>query len=249
MHDVANVGFGKEAAAYERSRPGYPPDAVAWLVEQLGITSGTYVADVAAGTGKLTRLLTETAATVFAVEPVSGMAAHIPGVPVAGAVAEALPVRTGALDAITVAQAFHWFDARAALAEFHRALRPGGRIGLVYNEIELSEPWVDAIWAIPGRLHKPVPWADLHTPRRFAAFTSTPYFTVPLEGIFHHVHESTPDQVVDRIRSISHVAALPHAELDRVLDDVRRAVDDAPLTADGLVALPYRVDVQFAARR
>ena len=64
-------GFGREAEAYERSRPSYPPEAVAWLVHHLGIRPGAVVADLAAGTGKFTRLLMPTGATVLAIEPVS----------------------------------------------------------------------------------------------------------------------------------------------------------------------------------
>ena len=55
VHEVASSGFGAEADAYERARPSYPPDAVAWIVDALGIAPGRDVADVAAGTGKFTR--------------------------------------------------------------------------------------------------------------------------------------------------------------------------------------------------
>ena len=57
VHEVAVTGFGSEAAAYERARPSYPPDAVAWLARSLPIAPGRTVADVAAGTGKFTRLI------------------------------------------------------------------------------------------------------------------------------------------------------------------------------------------------
>ena len=56
VHAVAQAGFGAEAEAYDRARPSYPPDAVRWLTEKLGIGPGRQVADVAAGTGKLTAL-------------------------------------------------------------------------------------------------------------------------------------------------------------------------------------------------
>jgi hypothetical protein len=93
VHEVAEEGFGKEAATYERVRPSYPSDAVGWLAGNLELRPGRTVIDVAAGTGKFTRLLVPFSATVVAAEPVEGMrrsfVAVVPGVPIVAAVAEA----------------------------------------------------------------------------------------------------------------------------------------------------------------
>ena len=86
------------------------------------------IVDLAAGTGKLTRLLAASGATVIAVEPVAEMRAAIPApAQVLEGTAERIPLDTASADLVTVAQAFHWFDGDAALAEIHRVLRPGGR--------------------------------------------------------------------------------------------------------------------------
>jgi SAM-dependent methyltransferase len=251
VHEVARVGFGDEADAYERARPSYPPDAVAWLVEALRIGPHRLVADVAAGTGKFTRLLLPSGATVVAVEPVPTMAAHLPDVPRLAAVAEALPFGDGTLDALTVAQAFHWFDARAALAEFHRVLRPGGRVGLIWNARDRSAGWVDAIWSIMDSVEKRAPWRDHDSAGEShdAAFDETPFFTQPAARVFHQVHELTPELVVERIRSVSHVAVLPAGRQADVLDAVREVLRTDPGTAGrDLVAMPYRVDAYWAER-
>src|SRR5262245_41807115 len=114
VHEVAEQGFGTEAEVYEQARPSYPPDAVAWLGESLRIEPGSRVVDLAAGAGKLTRLLVPFGADLVAIEPVAGMRAvlvrAVPGVPALAATAEAIPVADASLDAVTVAQAFHWFD-------------------------------------------------------------------------------------------------------------------------------------------
>jgi SAM-dependent methyltransferase len=253
VHEVAVTGFGTEAEAYERARPSYPADAVEWLTRALDIGPGRVVADVAAGTGKFTRLLTPFGATVVAVEPVAGMRGFLAKTarearPVAGT-AEALPFVDGALDAITVAQAFHWFDERAALGEFHRVLRPGGRLGLIWNARDRSVPWVDELWKIMDAVEKRAPSRD-HDAWRHSAFIDQHWFSSLNEGVFHHEQLLTHDDVVDRLRSVSHIAVLPPTEQTAVLDRVRAVLDTDPATAGkDLVALPYRVDAFWAERR
>lgn len=107
LHRAAAVGFARSADAYERGRPGYPDDAVDRLVAAL---PGPHVVDLAAGTGKLTRALVARDLDVVAVEPVAEMRAAI-GVParVLDGTAEAIPLPDASADALTVAQAFHWF--------------------------------------------------------------------------------------------------------------------------------------------
>src|SRR5205823_1047502 len=77
VHDVAVEGFTKGTDAYERARPSYPPAAVDFVVRELGIGPASTVVDLAAGTGKLTRLLVPTGATIIAVEPVEAMRAKL----------------------------------------------------------------------------------------------------------------------------------------------------------------------------
>jgi SAM-dependent methyltransferase len=260
VHEVASTGFGSEAAAYERSRPSYPPDAAAWLVDALKLASGGSVLDLAAGTGKFTRLLAPycagAGASLLAVEPVDGMSAllheELPALPIAAATAEALPFSVASLDAIVVAQAFHWFDASVALDEFHRVLRPGGRLGLIWNARDRSEPWVDRVWSIMDRVEKHAPWRDHNATGawREAVFADTPGFTPLVEATFHHEQLLTSDEVVDRIRSVSHVAVLPPDRQRAVLDEVRAVLRDDPAVAGKeRLALPYRVDAYWSERR
>ena len=173
----------------------------------------------------------------------------MPGVLAVAGAAEALPFNDGSLDAITVAQAFHWFDADAALREFHRVLRPGGRVGLIWNARDRSVPWVDAMWTIMDRVEKRAPWRD-HDEWRDTAFVDQPWFTPLTEATFRHEQLLTRDEAVDRMRSVSHVAVLPPAEQAAVLDEVRAVLDADPATADQeVVALPYRVDAYWVERR
>ena len=126
---AAAEGFQQGADAYERARPSYPAEAVAFLVGHAGLGPDRRVLDLAAGTGKLTRLLVPSGAEVVAVEPVEAMRAVLreaePELEVLDGTAEAIPLGDGSVDAVTVAQAFHWFDAPAALAE----IAPGAAAG------------------------------------------------------------------------------------------------------------------------
>src|SRR5215510_10751670 len=114
VHEVAEQGFGRAAETYERVRPSYPADAVAWLAHNLRIGPGRRVLDLAAGTGKFTRLLVPLRATLLAAEPVDGMrhafVAAVPGVPMVSPFAVVLPVTSGSLGAVTVPHAFRGVD-------------------------------------------------------------------------------------------------------------------------------------------
>src|SRR4051794_5289526 len=245
VHEVAAEGFS-DPGDYEAARPSYPPDAVAWLVEQLGIRPGARVCDLAAGTGKLTRLLVATGADLFAIEPVPGMRATfrevLRDVPVVAGAAEALPLHAERLDAMVAAQAWHWFDHDRAAGEARRVLRSGGGLGLVWNARDRSEPWVDAVWAVMDRVEKHAPWRD-HENWRDSAFRAMPGFGELARAEFRHTQTTTPDGVVRRIASVSHVAVLPETRRAAVLAEVRAILaEHPPVAGRETVEIPYRVD-------
>lgn len=133
--------FGSIAELYERVRPGYPAEAVAWM-----LGDAHTVADVGTGTGKLTDALLAAGRDVTAVDPDPGMlevlAAKHPGVPTRTGTAEQLPFDDAAFDAVTFGQSWHWVDPPRGSAEVARILKPGGRLGLFWNIRDAREPWV-----------------------------------------------------------------------------------------------------------
>ncbi len=223
IHEEARRGFQLGAAAYERGRPGYPPEAIAWMVDRLALAPGRRVLDIGAGTGKLTRDLLPSGAEVVAIEPVPGMRAELERAVRAARVldgtGEALPAEDASADAIVVAQAFHWFDVPQALAEFHRVLRPGGRFALIWNRRRLDQPLQHALGAIIGpysgetRSHRHRQWREPVAASRL--FAPVAEIEVPFE------QELDVDRVVDRVGSTSFIAALPDRERDEVLERVR----------------------------
>jgi SAM-dependent methyltransferase len=245
VHEVAAAGFS-DAADYEAARPSYPPDTVAWFVEHLHIGPGARVVDLAAGTGKLTRLLAPGGADLVAAEPVAGMRdrfrASVPRVPLLACTAEHLAFRDASLDAVTVAQAFHWFDHDRAVAELARVVRRGGRVGLVWNARDRRVDWVDGVWSIMDRVEKRAPWRD-HDEWSESAYRDLPGFGELHAAQFRHTHTLSPEAMVQRIASVSHVAVLPDGERRALLDEVRSLLATHPDTVGRAeLAVPYRVD-------
>jgi SAM-dependent methyltransferase len=246
IDEAAIRGFASGAEAYERGRPGYPDQAVAWLVAQLGLRPGARVADVGAGTGKLTRLLVRSGAELIAVEPVGEMRAilarALPSVRALEGTADALPLEDASVDAIVVAQAFHWFARRETLAEFHRVLRSGGRLGLIWNSRDESQPLQQRIEEIIAPYRRGTPSHKSGEWRR--AFDGEPTLFAPVHELAVEFEQSTtPEVVVDRALSTSFIAALEDGERARVAERVRALAQREP------PLLAYRTEISVYERR
>jgi SAM-dependent methyltransferase len=250
IHEAAARGFAEAAEAYERGRPGYPPAAVEHLCEVAGIGPGRAVLDLAAGTGKLTRLLAPTGAELVAVEPVEGMRAALartlPEVTALAGTAEDVPLPAASVDAVVAGSAFHWFRGDEALAEIHRVLRPGGRLGLLWNVRDESVPWVAELTEIMEPHRGAAPGYSSGTWRE--AFGRTPHFSPLRRAAFRHVHRLEPEAVAARVASVSFVAALAESDRAAVLASVRALLARDPATRGReVVELPYRTDVHWCS--
>jgi len=233
------ASFARVADAYEQARPGYPADAVLWLAGETPCD----VVDLGAGTGKLTRSLAALGHHVVAVEPLGEMLdrlrATVPGVTAVMGSAESMPLPDGAADVVACAQAFHWFDQEAALAEIARVLRPGGRIALVWNVRDERVPWVSELSdAMVGRTGvdrgaaAPIEQSGLYGPVEHATF--------------EHTQTVDRDALRALVLSRSYCAVLPEEERAPILGRVDRLFDEH--ARDGLLTLPYVVE-GFRAER
>ncbi len=244
VHAAAEKGYAKVGATYEKGRPEYPADAVAFLLQRLGVIGGSVV-DLAAGTGKFTRALLTAGVTPIAVEPVAHMretfAAQTPGVDLVDGTAEAMPFDDASLDALVAAQAFHWFDGVAALREIHRVLKPMGGLGLVWNGSDRSIDWVDAIWIEIDSRRDDAPSAWTYKWRD--AFVDNPSFTPLTTASFRHDHVLDRDGLVARVTSISFVARASPAERDEMTRHILKVCDTAGLPER--FALPYNCYVHW----
>lgn len=125
--------FTPTVERYQRYRPDYPPALFDWLGSAV---VGRRAADLGAGTGILTRALSERGWNVIGVEPNAAMRAAATergGAAFVAGSAEATTLPDRSFDLVIGAQAFHWFDLDRALPEIDRIGAPGGRAVAVWN--------------------------------------------------------------------------------------------------------------------
>jgi SAM-dependent methyltransferase len=205
------------------------------------------VLDLAAGTGKLTAALACTRARVVAVEPSAGMLerlrARAPQADAREGTAESIPLPDAAVDSVTVAQAFHWFATDAALAEIQRVLKPAGRLALVWNRRDLTaKPHIEIERIVDARRgdtpsHRHGVWrATMEATERFAPLA---------EAELRFEQQVDPRGLVERVTSISFIAALPEAERRAVAAEVEAAAE----RLGEPIVLPYVTELFAYVRR
>jgi SAM-dependent methyltransferase len=247
LHPLAER-FASVAENYERGRPEYAPAVVGALAAELGLARGARVLDLAAGTGKLTRALLAAELDVIAVEPQAALrevlAAGVGERRVREGLAEAIPLPNSSVRAVTVADAFHWFDHGKALAEIRRVLEPGGGLAVIATVPD----WGGASWAHEiGTLI-----ADLRP--EHPHFDGPPWQdVVHAGGHWNEVREvrvtcsqpAEPERIVDHMISMSWVAAMPPAKRADTVARMRALIEDGETPAE----MPVHVVLGLASLR
>ena len=226
-----SLSFGEEAAAYERGRPSYPPEAIDWLLPN----DARDVLDLGAGTGKLTVRLVERGLDVIAVDPIPDMLEvlrnSLPDTPALLGTAEEIPLPDDSVDSVVVAQAWHWFDPERAIKEVARILRPGGRVGLVWNVRDERLGWVKELGRIIGHEDDPAERRDVTLPPPFADVE---------RHEFEWTSYLTPQALIDLVASRSYCITSPAEVKSRTLAQVRDLLSTHPALAHATgLALPY----------
>lgn len=224
--------FGPVAAAYDRGRPGFPAEAVRWLVGREAAT----VLELGAGTGKLTRELVALGHDVHATDPDPAMLGvlqkSLPDVPTSVAGAEEIPLPDRSVDVVVAAQAFHWFDHERALPEIARVLRPGGYVAVCWNLRDERIPWVRKLGKAIGSA------AAVVNADSTDALVQSDLFGFVDEKSFAHWQHVDRDSIIDLVGSRSYVSTLEVDEREALLDRVRTLYDDYGRGMDGM-KLPY----------
>jgi SAM-dependent methyltransferase len=228
--------FGAAAAQYALLRPTYPPDAVAFVVPGDGPRR---VLDLGAGTGLLTDVLLAAGHDVVAVDPsremLEQLAARHPGTATAVGHAEAVPLPDDAVDVVTAGQAAHWFDPAPTAAEMRRVLRPGGTVGLLWNQRDERVSWVAELCALLTAENSERP-DDRQVVEAFAAALDAPVAVAESQI----VERSSVDDFVASFTTRSFVITMTDQRRAEFLGALRDLVTTHPGTRDrDVVALPY----------
>ena len=233
--------FGAFADTYEATRPGYPSEAVEWLVPG----DSDVVVELGAGTGKLTRALSRSGRRVLAVEPDARMRAVLTGLRLAGVEAvegsaESIPLADASARAVVSGSAFHWFDLDRTLCETARVLGPGGTLAFAWNRKDVRAAWIRRVVEAMSRSERWMgdrPWAEL--------VGASPLFGPVESAFFPHVVELARAQVADYVCSYATVVSLPDAERAAVVENVEAIVEDEFGPAS-TIRLPFVVDAYRA---
>ncbi len=234
MRRRLGASFATGGAAYDRLRPTYPLDAVRWLVPP----GAQQAADVGAGTGKLSLLLAQLGLAVVAVDPSADMLAQIPagvGISTRLGSGEAIGLSSAGVDLVTFGQAWHWVNPHRGPGEVARILRPGGRVGMVWNVLDAETPWVGLFVAAMHAVDERAVEAIHH----YEAPVLGPAFGPVERETFGFTVPMTPEAVADLPTTRSYwLSATPERRLAG-LGGVEAALAEAPRRPDGLVEVPY----------
>jgi SAM-dependent methyltransferase len=230
MADAYLAGAGR----YDRVRPGYPGETADWVTAGLS-RAGVRATDIGAGTGLFTALLAERGPTLTAVDPSEDMlavlAARLPEVRCLTTTAEHTGLPDGSMDLLTIAQAWHWCDHRATLQEAVRVLAPGGRLCLVWNQLDVSVPWVHRLSRI---MHAGDVFAPSYRPSFGPGFDDAEELLVPW------TQELSVADVVDLARSRSYYRNAPAPLRQRVESNLQWYLTEyLAFSPDATVELPY----------
>ncbi|WP_344817834.1 class I SAM-dependent methyltransferase [Microbacterium soli] len=245
MSDERATSFGAQADTYEAARPDYPFEAVAWMLAALPHDSRR-IADVGAGTGKLTRVLIAASdAEVVAVDPDAAMLAKlhttVPGVATFPGTAESLPFSDAELDAAVMGQAWHWADPATASAEMGRVIRPGGTLGLIWNTRDNRVEWVRRLTEI---MHASAAEEMLDA----GGPTVAEPFAAPESHRWEWVRPMTRAQLHSMADSRSHLITASEQARASIHADMDGLFDELGVHGDETIGLPY-VTAAFRVQR
>lgn len=143
-HASAIKSFNLNHASYDKFRPSFSPRIVDKFLKDLCLfdnqpKTDKVILELAAGTGKFTRNLTDHGwkQNLIVVEPSEGMLQsfhkNFPEIKTFNNSSYSIPLEDNTVDAVIIAQGFHWFSDVESLKEIKRILKPNGKFGCIWN--------------------------------------------------------------------------------------------------------------------
>lgn len=251
IHQSARTGYQKNADKYQSGRPDYAAASLDWMQDALAIGKESKVLDLGAGTGKFTKRICELSDHVIAVEPVAAMRAtlhaKLPQVEAIDGNALTIPLADQSVDALVCAQSFHWFASDMAVKEMARVLRPGGKLGLIWNVRDETVDWVAAI----TKLITPF---EGDAPRYYKGDWKKPlpsaYFSPLEKQSFAQSHDGpAEDVIINRFLSVSFIAAQTEEAQADIAEQLRDLAANHPaLKGKEQISFPYVTETYSATR-
>ena len=251
---ILSRSFGEVAGEYDRLRSGPSSEALDWLIPE----GATDILEIGAGTGILTRLLSERVAHVTAVEPDERMRAVLDAgqvdLEVLAGAAEEIPVADSTVDVVIAQSAWHWVDEERAVPEVARVLRPGGRLSLVWSGPDRSVDWMQSLWA-GGIIFSPEERVDEDSRRRRRHLVNVDVggqspFLEPETALFRWTRPMAKADLVGLAATYSRVITMEPDARTRHLDAMTRFLDSREAFAGlDVVDVPMRSYCWRATKR
>jgi SAM-dependent methyltransferase len=244
----AKQRFSNRVADYVRYRPGYPEEILPLLKTWTNFRVEHTIADIGSGTGLLSKLFLDFGNRVLGVEPNAEMRAageeflsQYPNFTSVAGSAESTTLPSDSVDFVAAGQAFHWFQMPAARQEFHRILKPGGRVLVIWNERLLDdtaflreyESLLNRFGTDYAKVSESYPRAEqmleFYGPNEFTSHALPNFQEFDFEGLS------------GRLRSSSYAPSPDHPQFEPMLKDLRRLFD--AYQQGGVVRMDYRTRV------
>ena len=245
--DSTNI-FSTRAIDYAKYRPSYPVEAIATILQGIKSSSQLVAADIGAGTGIGSRMLANCGVKVIAIEPNSEMiqaAEPHTQVKFEEATAQVTQLPDASVDLVTSFQAFHWFNPLPTLREFHRILKPFGRLALIWSMWEREDAFTRKLCELEMQTSSP-PSEHVKWDLKVGAPVKNPYFSDFQTYQFDYQQQLDKEGLIGLVQSQGFIP-LTETKNQQLIQQLEK-LHSKWANGEGKVCIVYRTDTYLAQR-